>query len=407
MVKVLWISDGGAHTGFSTVTHAIGDRLVDRGHEIHVLATNYRGDPWDTKVKLYVPTLHSATDIYGRSRFIEMLGKIEPDVVVVLHDPFIILKWLFENNYDPERYLLRYRPILGYYPVDGYNQPPGWKVLEKITNPVVMSKFGLNLFENGKLVYHGVDLDQYWKVSAKRPITVSSGEVLRSKSDCKAAFGYSRDSFLVLRVDRNSGRKDYPATWSALLPVMHRHSDVVVHFHCQGKNDAHGIDLGAMFSRDPETASRFHLPDLLTTFEGWSTSDLNALYNAADLFVTTSRGEGFGLTIAEAIACGVPVVAQNITAIPEVVGPAGVLVEPDRPITVPSGQDLWLADIEAFTEAIERLYLSRKTRAELSALGQEHVKQFSWDVAADRFHDYICALAEATGEVVAHGSNDT
>lgn len=409
MSRVLWIGDAGCHTGFARVTHAIGERLVaDHGHDVDVLATNYSGDYWDTNLKLYRPNTKVGIDSYGQSRFIEMLA-MDPDVVVVLNDPYVIVKFLFSNKYDVDRYLLRYRPILAYIPIDGLNQPPGWDILGKVTNRVAMSRYGQSLMPESKLVYHGIDPDKYWPVSSQRPIVTSAGTELKTKADCKAAFGYSRDSFLILRVDRNSGRKDFPATWKALVPVIQRHNDILVHFHCQGQNDVHGVDLVAMFSRDPDTKDHFFLPDFQDTFLGWTTEDMNALYNASDLFVTTSRGEGFGLTIAEALSCGVPVIAQNVTAIPEVVGPGGILLEPQRQITVPSGQDLWLADVGAFTEAVEHLYTASGVRRKLGLAGWEHVtKSFSWDFAAARFDEYITALANGASangeEVLAHGA---
>jgi glycosyltransferase involved in cell wall biosynthesis len=408
--KVLWIGDAGCHTGFGIVAHAIGERLVsNHGHDVHVLATNYLGDYWETNLKLYRPNTRVTMDTYGQSRFIEMLANVEPDVVVVLNDPYVIVKFLFANKYDPEKILLQYRPLLTYIPLDGHNQPPGWGVLGKVTNRVAMSRFGQSHMPEAKLVYHGVDTQNYWPVSSQRPIKTSAGAVLKTKADCREAFGYPRDAFLVLRVDRNSGRKDFPATWKSLVPVMQRHTDIVTHFHCQGQNDLHGVDLVAMFSRDPETKDRFFLPEFKDTFVGWTTQDMNALINGSDLFVTNSRGEGFGLTIAEALACGVPVVAQNVTAIPEVVGPGGILLEPQREVTVPSGQDLWLSDVGAFTEAIEHLYVAGGVRRKLGLAGWEHVtKSFSWDFAAARFDEYITALANGasdTGEeVLAHGA---
>lgn len=407
MATVLWIADGGAHTGFARVTHAIGDRLVEKyGHDIHCLATNYQGDYFPTKLKLYRPNSIVNTDVFGQSRIIELLSKVEPDVVVMINDPQIMLKELFENQWDTERILLRYRPIISYIPVDGHGHPPSWSVLKDVTNRVAMSRFGQAAMPGSQLVYHGVDTDTFYPVSSQRPITLSNGNTVTSKRECKAQFGYDPDSFLILRVDRNSARKDFPASWKALVPVMQRHTDIQVHFHCQGKNDMYGVDMRAMFSRDRETEDRFHLPDFLNTFIGWSETDLNALYNASDLFLSNSRGEGFGLTIAEALACGVPVVAQNVSAIPEVVGDGGILIDPAREITVPSGQDLWLSDTGAFTEAIEHLYTAGGVRRKLGAQGREHVTStFSWDDAADKFHDFIEALARDTaseGEV-AHG----
>jgi len=397
--RILWLGDAGCHTGFARVTHAIGERLVrDYGHDIHVLATNYTGgDPWETNLKLYVPTTKVPTDIYGKSRFTEVMAKVEPDAVVMLNDPNIILELLLFNKYDPQHLFMAYRPILSYIPIDGHNHPPAWgEWLHKLTRVVAMSAHGQReLGENTELVYHGVDHDRFFPVSMDRPLTLSNGKVIRSKTEAKAAFGWDSHDFIVLRVDKNSGRKDFPSTWKALVPFMHRHQNVKVHLHCQGENLSHGLDVQAMLSRDPETHMRFHMPKDLDTWMGWPEEDLVGLYNAADVFITTSRGEGFGLTIAEALACAVPVLAQNVSAIPEVVGPGGILIEPQREITAPSGKDQWLADVPAFTEALEKIYLSKGLRRDLGQAGREHVVQsFNWDTAAASFHKYIGELLQ-------------
>jgi glycosyltransferase involved in cell wall biosynthesis len=401
VAKVLWLGDAGCHTGFARVTHALGDRLVDMGHDIHCLATNYQGDHFDTKIKLYRPTKLVQTDWYGKTRIVEMLGQIEPDVVVMLNDPALISNLLFDNSYDKDKYLLQYRPLLTYMPIDGHNAPPAWSILNKVSRPLTMTKFGRDTFSpDAPVIYHGVDTDIFYPVSKEHPIHTSTGLTVTSKREAKAAFSYPEDSFLVLRVDRNSGRKDYPASWKSLVPVMRKHTDIITHFHCQGMGDTMGVDVRAMLSRDPSTQKRFFLPDLLNTFFGWNEEDLNCLYNAADLFISHSRGEGFGLTIAEALACGVPVIAQNVSAIPEVVGPGGQLIDPQREITVPSGQDQWLSDIGAFTEAIEHAYLSVGWRREKGRAGHGHiVSSFSWDYAAERFDEHITELKEGVGAV--------
>jgi glycosyltransferase involved in cell wall biosynthesis len=416
MAKVLWLADAGCHTGFARVTHSIGERLVrDYGHEIHVLAVNHRGDDFPSSLEpskktplwLYRPSVFKGDDMFGYTRVLEMLGAVEPDVVVAYNDPYIILNMLYENQYDPKRILLQYRPIISYVPCDGTNLPTEWMKIQQISNVVTMSQYGQSMYPNSKLVYHGVDTSHFWPV-AEKPIITSSGLVLKSKKDCKDAFGFDRDGFLVLRVDKNSGRKDFAATFKALVPVMKRHGDIQVHFHTEGKGGLSGVNIESLISREPEIdRKRWFLPALHDSFAGWPQVDLNALYNAADIFVSTSRGEGYGLTLAEALSCGVPVVAQNVSAIPEVVGPAGLLLEPQRLITVPSGEDIWLADIDAFSDAIEHLYESAGARRSLGEAGIEHVKNFSWEVATEKFDRYINALAASVEETRAErGKSD-
>jgi glycosyltransferase involved in cell wall biosynthesis len=392
LARILWLGDAACHTGFARVTHAIGERLIERGHDVHVLARNFKGDHWDTPLKLYLPTMRDPKDYYGRTRTLDMLA-LEPDVVVMLGDPWEHLQLLFENPYDADRLLLKYRPIMGYLPIDGINHPPAWDLLAQCMKRVAMTRWGQQAMPEAPLVYHGVDTETFYPVSKETPLHLSNGMTPTTKRECKQAFGFDPDGFLVLRIDTNSERKDYPASWKALVPLLKRHSDVQVHFHCVKGHGNRSVNMEALLGRDPDTKGRFFFPDLVTSSHGWPVEDLVGLINAADVFLSNSRGEGFGLTIAEAAACGVPVIAQNVAAIPEVVGPGGVLVDPLTTITFTSGQDLWLSDIPAFTEALEHLYTAGGVRRKLGLAARDHVKQFSWDFAADRFHVYIEELA--------------
>jgi glycosyltransferase involved in cell wall biosynthesis len=73
-------------------------------------------------------------------------------------------------------------------------------------------------------------------------------------------------------------------------------------------------------------------------FTGWlSDEDLHATYRRAAVYVQASRHEGFGLAVAEAMLAGCVPVVMNVTAMPEVVGDAGVLIESQAPEEVADG----------------------------------------------------------------------
>ncbi len=113
-------------------------------------------------------------------------------------------------------------------------------------------------------------------------------------------------------------------------------------------------------------------------------ADLPALYRQAELFAFPSLYEGFGLPPLEAMACGTPVVASSVSSVPEVVGEAGLSVDP--------------TDVPAWTAAIARLLDDSDLRADLRNRGLARAAEFTWARAAARWLDIIytenttCAL---------------
>ncbi|NIO20498.1 MAG: glycosyltransferase [Candidatus Aenigmarchaeota archaeon] len=94
------------------------------------------------------------------------------------------------------------------------------------------------------------------------------------------------------------------------------------------------------------------------------------LYRGASLFVYPSLYEGFGLPVLEAMACGVPVVASKTTSLPEVVGDAGILVDP--------------RDVNELREGMVNLLDDERLRDELSQKGLERAKLFTWEKCAQQ-----------------------
>lgn len=92
---------------------------------------------------------------------------------------------------------------------------------------------------------------------------------------------------------------------------------------------------------------------------------LVALYQGALAYVDPSLYEGFGLQAAEALACGTPVIASNRTSLPEVVGDAGILLEPD--------------DVAGFAAAMKRVAEDAELRAELGGKARTQAARFTWE----------------------------
>ncbi len=98
-------------------------------------------------------------------------------------------------------------------------------------------------------------------------------------------------------------------------------------------------------------------------------SDLVAVLQAATIFVFPSLYEGFGLPVAEAMACGVPVMVSKRSSLPEVVGEAGLLFDPEDPAELAAALRLWLASPELLSRARAR--------------GLERARLFTWKRSAE------------------------
>ncbi len=109
-------------------------------------------------------------------------------------------------------------------------------------------------------------------------------------------------------------------------------------------------------------------------------ADRERIYREASMLVVPSFDEGFGMTAVEAMSIGLPVIAANRGALPEVVGDAGLLIDPDDPA--------------AIAEAMLTVLAGEGCARERSARGVARARQFSWRTSAGRLADTYAAALE-------------
>ena len=116
------------------------------------------------------------------------------------------------------------------------------------------------------------------------------------------------------------------------------------------------------------TVARLNLDSQVRFLGRVETADLPYLYNAARLLVHPSFYEGFGLPPLEAMACGIPVIVSNVAALPEVVGDAGLLIDPH--------------DISEMAVSMYRVLTDDNLREDMVHKGLARAACFSWEKAA-------------------------
>lgn len=426
-----------ASTGFGTVTMDLGRALLDLGHDMRFLSQNDLPaliEPFASRTADQRSIIATVNPISGQLESNEpttLLGQFTigpslatmvdgsawgdwtPEALIMLGD-YRAVELLYTR--DPAAFDAV--PSFHYCPIEGVGLPPAWRRLWDYVRPVAMSNFGADEIakvtgQRPPMIYHGVDADVFHPVSTQHPIILAGGDRpdvrLVRREDCQrmwaAWFGFPLARRWILRTDRHMPRKRYNSMLRALAPVLAANPEWGMVIHC-GSNDQGGnlydmiSKLGLRPVNDPSDerpqsgwafGDRPYAQVMLTDTPGLVRPALVSLYNAADLYVSTSA-EGFGLTVAEAAACGLPVVALDYSAVPEVVGPAGVCV-PSAYLIENEYDHFWAAIDEAeFARRVEFLITHQARREDLGRKGPAHIAaSFRWSDAAVAFADLLHA----------------
>jgi glycosyltransferase involved in cell wall biosynthesis len=326
--KILCLFDYVARTGFGTVSKNIVSEITKHfgsSVQLDIVAINYFGEPYYESENVFVcpaKTTDVNSDDYGRFFLLKMLKESnEYDGLFICQDlgvvvPFIEVMQHIKRE-KKEQNKKSFKSIF-YFPVDCNIIKELTRNLEFFDLLVTYTefarsevlKFAPELKPKLKVVPHGNNIKHFYPIDAK--------------DFRKEFFGTNADKFIITNVNRNQPRKDIANTifgfieakeiWDKSLPQP------FLYLHCH-PNDPMGWDLrGIMLQTQLVEDVDYKLLPKEFEQEMCDIATLNKIYNASDCFISTTLGEGWGLTFGEAAAAKIAIVAPYNTSFKEMSG---------------------------------------------------------------------------------------
>lgn len=346
-----------------------------------MLGINYNGDPHPLQKQhnIYVPTIGG--DVYGVRRIVPLLQANKYDMVFFINDAWIIMQYLAEMRKAKIDI-----PVVSYIPIDAKHIKPHFiEPLNTTAHVIAYTEFGLNEMKLGGLnvphsvIPHGIDTTTFHKVPVKE-----------AREEC----GLDPDWFITLSVARNQNRKRLDLLMYFFSEWVHRTNkpdNVKLYYHGALRDLGWDLlDLAAHWKIDNRFIITSHnlSPDRMIPVE-----KLKYIYSSADVFVHPCASEGFGLPIAEAMACGTPCLLPYSSALAE--WPKGGVeyyeVYDDVPYVNTGGVNTIMdtPKLSSFIEKMEKLYQEAQYRKELGNKGYKLVtaSKYQWKNIASQFHE--------------------
>lgn len=343
-----------ARTGYGVQSNSLLPRLakLPEVEEIALLAYyGIHGGVSEQEIGHEAPVEHievkcypARSDPWGNDVVGDHVTAFDADIVVTLFD-----LWPLAPDFG-----WRGARWLPWFPVDHEPIPP--QVLERTTvtyeNLVYSKSAAQELHRNGiKYTYipHGVETTLY------KP------ENEHKRREAKQYLGFNPDCFLIGTVGANKGippRKGWNEMYLAIqkfIQMAPNPENIFLYQHSLCTQEHAGPDLQAMaYDFGIGDKVRFANPYILQS-TGSTTEEMNMIYNAMDVFILLSRGEGFGLPIIEAQSCGTPVIVTDWTACREL-GEVGYRVPITHQEWTPQRSFWGIADPNKAADALLDVY---------------------------------------------------
>jgi hypothetical protein len=354
--RVLWASNAPfSATGYGVQTAQVVQRLTRDQHEV-AIACNYglqgAETTWNGGVKLYPCGISGySDDILNAHAQHWAHGTELPSLVVILFDV-----WALENPG-----IKQIPKIAAWAPIDHQPAPP--KVLQWLkrpnVKPIAMSRFAERMMADD-------GIESIYVPHAVEPVfkpTPSFADADGTLVTGHELMGVKSDRFVVMMNSANKGRtpvrKCFGENLLAFSIFAAKHPDAILYLHTEASAIATGVDLRALIRGCGIPENQVCFVDQYLYRMNLPQQALASLYSAADVLLATSAGEGFGVPVVEAQACGTRVIVSDWTAQSELVGD-GWAVEV-QPLWDPY-QDAWFATpmIPRIVDALEEAYAAER-----------------------------------------------
>lgn len=367
--RLLWVGDALVPTGFATVTHAVLDHL-QHDWDIVVSGINYDGAAHDLPYQV-IPAWQGG-DMWGMNRFAHLCAEFDPAAVIINNDWWNVAKFA--------RIAPKGVPVIGYMPVDGGNlDPADMQALNRMHAAVWYTDYGHREaakagFKGARhVIPHGIDTGLFQPMN-------------RDEARRALDLNVPKNAFIVGNLNRNQPRKRLDLTIEIFADWVKRNrvSNAFLLLHCAQKDTGWNLRRVAAFHG---IADRLLLTGSDDIRELQGTHHLNLIYNSLDVQVSTTLGEGWGLTTMEGMACGIPQIVPDSSALAEW-ATAAVKVPCSRVLMNPEiNTTAALVDHEPFVAALQSLYTDRARCRRIAQQGLELVRSqpFRWDAVAAQF----------------------
>lgn len=344
-IKLLWYGDSPtANTGFGCVSRNVLAQLHKSDFfDITVLGIQYFEDPEvdlykreDMPYRIISAGNNHDRDMFGRKKLLSLIGREHFDLIVTFQDlcNLDMRRVKMESiraaiNKSQVKFKKRTRWLI-YTPIDGQLKPFELQPIKDADLTVLYTKFGYQEViktitkegmtktsdpalqriyvneVNKKLhyIYHGIDTSIFKPIKREKLLGFR-----------KEYFNIEPEDFLIINVNRNQSRKALPHTIEAYTIAKQENKNINLYLHCR-ETDVGGRLASVLEAYDYPDG--IQLPKNLDVIKGVSDETLNKIYNCADLYITTTLGEGWGLTVTEAMACKVPVIIPPHSSLTEI-----------------------------------------------------------------------------------------